>query len=113
MSGLKIKNNLKKINESLDALYKKFQIPILIKSVYVEKKNIFDILYDGNEVKMFKHKMVDVAEFHGTGCTLSSAICFYLANGNNLEDSIFKARKYLLASLKRSKSLDSEGYLSH
>ena len=113
LSGLKIKNNLKKINESLYALYKKFQIPILIKSVYVEKKNIFDILYDGNEVKMFKHKMVDVAEFHGTGCTLSSAICFYLANGNNLEDSIFKARKYLLASLKRSKSLDSKGYLSH
>ena len=94
-------------------MYKKFQIPILIKSVHVEKNNIFDTLYDGVDLKMFKHKKINVEGFHGTGCTLSSAICFYLANGNNLENSILRARKYLLSSLKRSKSSDSKGYLCH
>ena len=113
LSGLKIKNNLKKIKESLYLMYKKFQIPILIKSVHVEKNNIFDTLYDGVDLKMFKHKKINVEGFHGTGCTLSSAICFYLANGNNLENSILRARKYLLSSLKRSKSSDSKGYLCH
>ena len=113
LSGLKIKNNLNKTKESLYFLYKKFQTPILIKSVYVEKNNICDTLYDGDDVKMFKHKRVDIGEFHGTGCTLSSAICFYLANGNDLVDSILKARKYLLSSLNRSKSSNSKGYLCH
>ena len=36
---------------------------------------------------------------HGTGCTLSSAIACQLAAGNNLIDSIEKAKQYLHGAL--------------
>jgi hydroxymethylpyrimidine/phosphomethylpyrimidine kinase len=39
---------------------------------------------------------------HGTGCTLSSAICAGLAKGQDLATAVRKAKDYVTAAIKAS-----------
>ncbi len=113
LSKIKINNNPKNIEESLLLIYQKMKTPILIKGTHFENDQIVDTLFDGSKFKRFMHKKIDIEDLHGTGCTLSSAICFYLAQGLNLEKSIKKARGYILSILKKSSVLKPKGYLNH
>lgn len=113
LSKIKINHDPKKIQESLLVIYQELKTPILIKGSHFENNKIVDTLFDGSKFKMFMHKKIDIEDLHGTGCTLSSAICFYLAQGLNLEKSIKKAREYILSILKKSSLLKPKGYLNH
>ena len=41
-------------------------------------------------------------EYHGSGCTLSSAIAFYLASGHSLTNSVKLAQEFTFASLENA-----------
>lgn len=58
-----------------------------------------DYLYSDGEGSRFKSERINNPNTHGTGCTLSSAIACGLADGNNLKDSIKKAKEYLTGAL--------------
>ncbi len=47
----------------------------------------------------FSASRVEAPFTHGTGCTLSTAICAYILNGNTLEEAIRKAKAYLLSGI--------------
>ena len=44
--------------------------------------------------------MVDTMNTHGTGCTLSSAIASYLAQGFGLEEAVVKAKAYIARAIE-------------
>ena len=51
---------------------------------------------------------------HGSGCTLSAAICSYIALGFNLIESINKAKSFIEKSLEKSYKIGSgPGPLGH
>ncbi len=54
---------------------------------------------DGTE-KWFKAVRIDSPNTHGTGCTLSSAIACGLAGGLSAEESVEKAKAYIIDALK-------------
>ncbi len=55
--------------------------------------------------KEFKHYRVSTANTHGTGCSLSSAIATYLADGHDLPHAVAKAISYVEAGLEAGRFL--------
>ena len=62
----------------------------------------------------FINEFVNTSNTHGTGCTLSAAICSYLALGFNILEAIEKAKIFIVRSLKKSYKIGSgSGPLGH
>ncbi|CAM3746207.1 bifunctional hydroxymethylpyrimidine kinase/phosphomethylpyrimidine kinase [Polynucleobacter brandtiae] len=55
--------------------------------------------------KEFKHYRVNTVNTHGTGCSLSSAVATYLADGHDLAHSVAKAIAYVEAGLEAGRFL--------
>ena len=97
LSDMKIKtkadmeNAAKKIQQT-------FSTAVLIKGGHnINDAN--DLLYDHNTCKWFYGKRINNPNTHGTGCTLSSAICSNLAKGHNLDQSVYEAKEYISNAL--------------
>jgi hydroxymethylpyrimidine/phosphomethylpyrimidine kinase len=61
-----------------------------------------DVLFDGARIVELPGARVDTRNVHGTGCTLSAAICARLALGAGLLDAVRGAKDYLAEGLRRS-----------
>jgi hydroxymethylpyrimidine/phosphomethylpyrimidine kinase len=61
-----------------------------------------DVFFDGAELVELRAPRVDTRNVHGTGCTLSAAICARLALGAPLLDAVRGAKAYLTEGLRRS-----------
>jgi hydroxymethylpyrimidine/phosphomethylpyrimidine kinase len=61
-----------------------------------------DVFFDGERLVEIPGPRVDTRNVHGTGCTLSAAICARLAQGEPLLDAVRGAKAYLLEALRRS-----------
>ena len=60
------------------------------------------------------NKFINTSNTHGSGCTLSAAICSYIALGFNLIESIKKAKSFIEKSLRKSYKIGSgPGPLGH
>lgn len=73
---------------------------VLIKGGHSEstiKKDL--LLQTGKAEKWFSMPEVETKNTHGTGCTLSSAICSYLALGEPLDEAVRKAKEYVYKAL--------------
>lgn len=58
-----------------------------------------DLLYANGTYQWFKGKRIDNPNTHGTGCTLSSAVCSNLAKGYHLPEAVKKAKEYISDAL--------------
>ncbi len=61
-----------------------------------------DVFCDGAGLVDLTAPRVDTPNVHGTGCTLSAAICARLALGSDLLDAVRAAKAYLTEALRRS-----------
>lgn len=75
---------------------------VIVKGGHLQGEPL-DMLWDGKEFTLFEGERVK-GEFHGTGCTFSSAIAAYLAQGIDLKTGIKEAKSFLLQAMKRSPS---------
>ncbi len=74
---------------------------VLVKGGALEGDAV-DVLFDGKRLVELAARRVMTANTHGTGCTLSAAICARLALGNPLERAVRGAKAYLTEALERS-----------
>ena len=58
-----------------------------------------DVFFDGKNLETLKTVLVDTANTHGTGCTLSAAIAANLARGNDLLAAVLQAKEYVTTAL--------------
>jgi hydroxymethylpyrimidine/phosphomethylpyrimidine kinase len=72
---------------------------VLIKGGHLPGERVVDLLYDGREFVRRESQRV-AGEFHGTGCTLSSAIAAGLAKGLPVKDAVAIAQAYVALALK-------------
>ncbi len=61
-----------------------------------------DVFFDGERLVDLTAPRVDTRNTHGTGCTLSAAICARLALGAELLEAVRGAKAYLTEALRRS-----------
>ena len=59
-----------------------------------------DVWFDGTRCDVLKTENVDTRNTHGTGCTLSAAICANLALGKDLFTAVKLAKDYVTTALK-------------
>jgi hydroxymethylpyrimidine/phosphomethylpyrimidine kinase len=62
---------------------------------------LVDVLWDGGERTRFPHDRVETANLHGSGDTLSAAICAGVAQGMSLLDAIDQAQNFTQAAIRR------------
>lgn len=70
---------------------------ILIKSGHIESDNITDVLYECEKEKrhVYSYPKLYSQNTHGTGCSLSSAIATFLAQGYNMPEAVGKAEEFV------------------
>lgn len=79
-----------------------------------DKTTATDLFYDGKNFVELKAPRIAGGGAHGTGCAFSTAIAAYLARGENLEDSVRGAKRFVTLALKGSFKLgNSRPLLDH
>ena len=88
---------------------------VLIKGGGLPHLRGFDFFIDKNGFRdWLKHKPINTKNTHGSGCTLSAAICGYRASGIDTIKSIKKAKIFIETSLINSYQIGSDpGPLRH
>ncbi|MDN3668323.1 bifunctional hydroxymethylpyrimidine kinase/phosphomethylpyrimidine kinase [Echinicola jeungdonensis] len=90
---------------------------VLVKGGHLEGNQVFDVLCQrGGKITIFKGEKISTSNSHGTGCTLSSAIASFLAQGKNLEEAVREGREYVRNALESGKEIRTgkgKGPLNH
>ncbi len=72
---------------------------VLLKGGHATGHQALDLFYDGDAIIEFSLPWVATPNTHGTGCTLSSAIAAFLAQGFDMQSAIANAKKYVWDAL--------------
>lgn len=107
------------IENAAGLLGDRYGCPVLIKGGHSDAAEgsvscCDDVLYSDGQIKWYRSPRIANNNTHGTGCTLSSAICSNLARGLSLDESVAAAKDYV--SLAIASNLDighGKGPLNH
>ncbi len=87
----------------LDELLELGPAAVLLKGGHSKGEYAIDYLKQkGQEVIELSTKRINTRNTHGTGCTLSAAICAYLVKGDDLEKAVRNAKSYLTNALQNA-----------
>jgi len=80
----------------------KFNVAVLLKAGHRADDTLIDYLYDPkcNRLIEYPSPRIDSINTHGTGCTLSSAIAAYLAQGYPLSEACKLAKEYISKAIE-------------
>ena len=78
---------------------------VLIKGGHEEGDALADALIEEDNMTSWQGQRIDTPSTHGTGCTLASAIAYFLAEGSSLTDSVARAREFVRVALHDAPSL--------
>ena len=83
-----------------------YGVAFLLKGGHAHSAQMTDHLYlpDGT-VHLYSAPRIESSNLHGTGCTLSSAIATYLANGRTLSDAVRAAKEVLQRAVIQGRDL--------
>ncbi|MDF1656316.1 MAG: bifunctional hydroxymethylpyrimidine kinase/phosphomethylpyrimidine kinase [Verrucomicrobiales bacterium] len=76
---------------------------------FEEKELITDYAWIDGETIPYSHPRINVADTHGTGCTLSAAICANLAIGISLREAVAAGISYLSRCLSQQYQWPNNG----
>lgn len=80
---------------------------VLLKGGHLEKnENSNDLLILNETTTLISAKRFPTKNTHGTGCTLSSAIASYLAQGHDLIDAVKLAKTYITQAITHADKLE-------
>ena len=98
---------LKGMEETARRLAHRFQTSVLVKGGHLAGEEMCDVLYDlpNDRLTRYTSRKIHSRNLHGTGCTLSSAIATYLANGCSLNEAVAQAKAYMNRAIERGKEL--------
>lgn len=78
---------------------------VLIKGGHTWENEATDYLFSKDGYETFSHSRIESRNTHGTGCTLSSAITAYLAQGEPLSNAVALGKEYLTEALLSGKDM--------
>ncbi|MBP9003281.1 MAG: bifunctional hydroxymethylpyrimidine kinase/phosphomethylpyrimidine kinase [Candidatus Hydrogenedentes bacterium] len=84
---------------------------VLLKGGHAEGTDVTDFLYDGTDIRVYRHTRYATRNTHGTGCTFSAAIATMLGFGFSVPESVRRAKDYLSEAIRRADELRvGQGY---
>ncbi len=72
---------------------------VLVKGARSGSK-VVDLLFDGREARLLQSPFVDSPNTHGSGDTLSAAVCAFLAQGLSMVEAVRQAREFTLSAIR-------------
>lgn len=73
---------------------------VVLKGGHLTGKSCDDLVLGKNIQEVFSTTRIDNKNTHGTGCSLSSAIAVYLANGKKITAALNAAKKYVAIGIE-------------
>ena len=87
---------------------------VLIKGGHEEGDALADALIEEDNMTSWQGQRIDTRHTHGTGCTLASAIAFFLARGASLSEAVGSAREFVRVALREAPGLgEGSGPMGH
>lgn len=94
----------------------RFRTSVLIKGGHLQGADMCDVLYERrssdyadtvplSEWTIYSHTKIESRNLHGTGCTLSSAIATFLAEGYRLDEAVRRSKEYINQAIARAKEM--------
>lgn len=112
LTGRKV-TDIKDWEEAGRYLADKYSCAVLVKGGH-GSQDADDLLISEKGSRILHGKRIDTANTHGTGCTLSSAIASYLAQGMELFQAVEMAKEYITGALMDGMDLgEGSGPLNH
>ena len=92
----------KELPEAAKRLSMNGRLSVLMKAGHLHEDALVDYFYnaEANHVIPLSSKRLYTKNTHGTGCTLSSAMASYLAQGLSLDDAARAAKQYITSALE-------------
>lgn len=77
-------------------------VSVFLKAGHLDNAELVDIFYNAETdgILPLRSRRLPTRNTHGTGCTLSSALAAYLAQGCTLNDAAAKAKEYIAAAIE-------------
>ena len=73
-----------------------------------------DVLWDGDDERVWQRPRIDTPHTHGTGCTLSAAAAAGLALGESVHDAVERAIRFVVRAIESAPGLGGgHGPLNH
>lgn len=104
LTGLTISNE-EGMQEAARRLYRLGARNVLVKGGHLVAGDAVDILFDGSAFHRFTAPRILSKNTHGTGCTYSSAIATYLAQGEPLREAVGRAKEFVTAAIRLGQPL--------
>ena len=86
-------------------LVSKHRCAVLIKGGHEEGDALADALVEDDNITSWQGQRINTASNHGTGCTLASAIAFYLGCGCSLPQAVERGRLFVRMALHSAPGL--------
>lgn len=109
------RHSITALKRAADAFHTLGSKNVLISGILSADK-IVDYWSDGQQLHTLTSPIIETENVHGSGDTLSAAICAFLANGDSMDDAIGHARQYTAKALQRAANWQlgkGHGPLSH
>lgn len=103
LSGMRV-NNLAELQQAAIAIHQRFGSKLVLAkggSLPGSERGT-DIWYDGRQIELLHQETIETDNTHGTGCTLSAAICANLTLGKDSWQAAIDAKQYVTTALKHS-----------
>ncbi|MDP4220880.1 MAG: bifunctional hydroxymethylpyrimidine kinase/phosphomethylpyrimidine kinase [Bacteroidota bacterium] len=104
LSGCKITSK-DDVEQAAEVLISRGAKSVLIKGGHLDSSESPDYYKSKTESFWFDGLRIPMTHAHGTGCTLSAAICANLALGNEMPESIRNSKEYITNALQDSFSI--------
>jgi hydroxymethylpyrimidine/phosphomethylpyrimidine kinase len=86
----------------------------LVKGGHGAGPEVVDILWDGEEERIWRRPRLETRSTHGTGCTLSAAVAAGLTRGKSLPDAVDRALDFVARAMASAPGLgQGHGPLNH
>lgn len=106
LTGRNIPHNEGQMTETIDALKALGAKAVLLKGGHLKKTDkSSDLLIEQNSSEVLSAKRIETKNTHGTGCTLSSAIASYLAQGHRLHKAVYLGKQYISQAISHADQL--------
>lgn len=103
--GTEVAQTRVEMEEQAAALLELGALSVLLKGGHFDEPTADDFYLSKIEKRWYSAPRTKTDNTHGTGCTLSSAIAAYLAQGMPMEDAINAAKIYLSQAIKHADQL--------
>ncbi len=112
LTGIKITGR-KDMENAAEFLFDMCRGSVLLKGGHMSG-SAADLLFDGDMFTWFESERICSSNTHGTGCTLSSAVAVFLAQGLSLKQSISESKMYISGAISHGLDLGhGNGPLNH